>query len=157
MRQILSSVSIVIVIFALTACSGASESKSETTTSRTSPNPPPPAAGVPYKETSGSNTETSGSDSGTTVTVLNGDPGGPTGAYKFTPSEQTFAVGETVTFVLKAESELHNFSIDELEVDLDVDKGSEERITVTFDEPGSYKFYCLFHEANGMTGTITVQ
>ena len=157
MRQVLLPIAMIVVAVALAACGGGAEA--EPTPARASPPPPPPAAGAPSGEAapSAQTAGESGQGEGTTVTVINGDPGGATGAYNFVPSEQTFAVGETVTFVLKAESELHNFSIDDLGLDQDVNPGEEESVSVTFDTAGTYRFYCLFHEANGMEGTITVR
>ena len=156
MRQVLRPVAMIVVAVALAACGGGAEA--EPTPARPSPPPPPPAAGGGTSDATASTPAGAPAPGeGTTVNVVNGDPGGDTGEYKFVPSEQTFAVGETVTFVLKAESELHNFTIDDLGLDQDVSPGEEESVTVTFDAAGTYRFYCLFHEANGMEGTIIVQ
>ena len=158
MRPILTLIFLVVVSLVLAACGGSEEA----TPTAAPASPPPPAAApaqTPTEEPIASSPAdtTPSNDEGTQVTIINGDPGGDTKAYAFVPAELTFAVGETVTFTLKAESEIHNFSIDAREVDEDVDGGEEVDVTVTFDEAGTHRFYCLFHEANGMEGTITVQ
>lgn len=92
------------------------------------------------------------------------DPGGtgnqvdPDGSgYVFDPSEFNFSVGETVSFILTAETEFHTFTVDELGIDVGVDPGETETLTFTFDEAGEYYLYCIPHESLGMTGTITVR
>jgi plastocyanin len=94
--------------------------------------------------------------SGTKVTIINGDPGGKTGEYMFKPDILSFTVGESVDITLVAESEVHNFSIDALDIDTDIDMGETSAFNYVFDKPGVYQFTCIFHEANGMVGTITV-
>ena len=94
------------------------------------------------------------------VTVINRDLGG-SGAYAYEPSEFSFKAGDTVTFVNIAETELHSFTIDDLGIDVDIDGGTnpgqEESVTITFDKPGVYPVICIYHEGNGMLGTITVE
>ena len=51
----------------------------------------------------------------------------------FGPSEFTFEVGERATFTLCAESEFHTFTVDDLAIDVSVDVGSSESLTLTFD------------------------
>jgi plastocyanin len=63
--------------------------------------------------------------------------------------------GEVSVFVENKDATLHTFTIDELDVDLDVPAGSSAR--VSFDaEPGTYEFYCVPHEAD-MNGDLEVQ
>ena len=97
---------------------------------------------------------------GTLVSVVNRDPAG-SGEYGFDPSEFVFTTGDMVTFQLTAETELHNFSVDGLEIDIDIDgagsPGAKETLVFTFNNPGTYRVFCLYHEAQGMVGTITVQ
>ena len=96
---------------------------------------------------------------GTPVPVVNEDPAG-SGEYRFNPSEFAFTTGDTVTFQLTAETELHNFSAEGLEIDVDIDgaasPGAEKAVVFTFNNPGIYRLFCLYHEAQGMVGTITV-
>lgn len=80
---------------------------------------------------------------------------------KFTPNTFTVKAGEKVTVKLENKGTLlHDFSIDSLKVQQNVQPGKTE--TVTFTAPssaGTLDFYCNQpgHKAAGMTGTITVQ
>jgi plastocyanin len=53
----------------------------------------------------------------------------------------------------------HNFTVEEGDFDIDVEPGGD----VTTDEVGTdlaagvYKFYCDFHQADGMVGTLVVE
>ena len=93
---------------------------------------------------------------GTQVSIVNGDPGGKTGKYLFTPNTLSFKKGESVDFTLTAESEVHNFNVEELKLDTDINAGETLSFNYVFDKVGTYKYICIFHEANGMVGTISV-
>jgi plastocyanin len=63
--------------------------------------------------------------------------------------------GRISVFVDNQDATLHTFTIDELDVDLDIPASKSAR--VTFDaEPGTYEFYCVPHEED-MEGTLRVQ
>jgi plastocyanin len=63
--------------------------------------------------------------------------------------------GEVSVFVDNQDATLHTFTIEELDVDLDVPASKSAR--VTFDaEPGEYEFFCEPHKED-MKGTLTVQ
>ena len=63
--------------------------------------------------------------------------------------------GEVSVFVDNQDGTLHTFTIEELDVDLDVPASKSAR--VTFDaEPGEYEFFCRPHEED-MKGTLTVE
>jgi plastocyanin len=53
---------------------------------------------------------------------------------------------------------LHNFSIDELGIDVDIDPGATEETLINA-PAGEYEYYCNVpgHKAAGMLGTLTVQ
>jgi plastocyanin len=54
---------------------------------------------------------------------------------------------------------LHNFSIEDQGVDIDVEAGAEET-TGPVEElvrPGTFRFICKYHEAEGMVGTLVVE
>lgn len=54
---------------------------------------------------------------------------------------------------------LHNFSVEDQGVDIDVEAG-EELITEPTEElfrPGTFRFVCKYHEAEGMVGTIVIE
>lgn len=90
------------------------------------------------------------------IDVNNQDPNG-SGSYKFSPGEIVLSAGETVQFNITAETEFHTFTVDDLEIDVSVDAGQTEKLVFTFEKSGTYKLYCIPHEAQGMVGTITVQ
>ena len=52
---------------------------------------------------------------------------------------------------------LHNFSIDELDIDVDIAPGATEEVVINA-PAGTYEFYCNVpgHKAAGMLGTLTV-
>lgn len=83
------------------------------------------------------------------------DPDG-SGQYQFDPSRWTFRVGQEVNFILRAETEFHTFTVDDLGIDLSVVGVRTENFTFTFDRPGEYRLICIPHQALGMVGTITV-
>ena len=63
--------------------------------------------------------------------------------------------GGVSVFVDNEDSTLHTFTIEELDVDLDVPASKSAR--VTFDaEPGEYEFFCEPHKED-MKGTLTVE
>jgi plastocyanin len=71
------------------------------------------------------------------------------------------AVSSTQAMSLtNAGNALHNFSIPEQGVDVDVEAGEEEE-TDTFEdlgvEAGTYRFVCKYHEAQAMIGTIVIE
>lgn len=70
------------------------------------------------------------------------------------------ALSSTQTITLANAGNLdHNFTVEEGDYDIDVEPGGEE----TTDEVGTdlaagvYKFYCDFHQADGMVGTLVVE
>ena len=163
MRPLLGLIGIAMVVLTMAACS--SDSDSDSSPGVASPAPPPPASA----ETVGSAADalgapTTGDDSSggnagdadRSVDVENQDPNG-SGAYRFSPNELTFAVGETVQFNITAETEFHTFTVDELDIDVVVDAEQTETLVFKFDEAGTYRLYCIPHEAQGMVATITVQ
>ncbi len=129
-----------VAIFAV-SCGGGGEA-SPTATARPEPQPtqpPQPASG-----------------GGKVVRVENWDIGG-SGEYKFIPSEFSFAVGETATFKLSAETEFHTFTVEDLGIDVTIDAGETVDFTYTFEQAGSFDLICIPHLAFDMTGTIVVQ
>jgi plastocyanin len=64
------------------------------------------------------------------------------------------AGGAVSVFVDNQDSTLHTFTIDELDVDLDIPASKSARVTFEA-EPGTYEFYCVPHKED-MEGTLTV-
>ena len=73
------------------------------------------------------------------------------------PRSLRFEVGQEVTFSLSGETEFHTFTVDELDIDVSMDVGETVEYTYTFDEAGTFRLYCIPHEALGMTGEIVVE
>lgn len=88
----------------------------------------------------------------------------------FEPASVTIKAGETVEFVNGSPLE-HTVTADPAKArnadNVSLPKGAEtfdsgnlasgESFSHTFDEPGTYQYFCIPHEAAGMTGTIIVQ
>ena len=111
--------------------------------------------------------EGGGDGDGTTVTMIE--------AQRFDPDTLTVAAGTTVTFVNDS-PEAH--TVTAYEEDLPGDYfasggseseeearadlagglvGQESSYEVTFDEPGTYEYFCIPHEDQGMRGTVVVE
>lgn len=90
------------------------------------------------------------------------DPGAAAGdtvtaaSFAFDPSELTVPAGTTVTFV-NEDSARHTFTSGDGEPDgtFDLEAGEGESAEFTFDDAGTYPFFCQVHPS--MTGTITVE
>tara|TARA_B100000686_G_scaffold163666_1_gene171215 strand:- start:428 stop:910 length:483 start_codon:yes stop_codon:yes gene_type:complete len=158
LKVILKYFAFVIPVLLIVACGDSSNS--ETSTGYESPPPPKVSDKLtqPAPATASNTAEglSPATGTGTQVTIVNGDPGGKTGEYVFEPNTFSFKKGESVDFTLVAESEVHNFNIEPLNLDTDIDAGETLSFNYVFNTPGTYKFICIFHEANGMVGTITV-
>ena len=140
---LLAAVTVAILTLSVVACGADPPSATPIPTHTPTPTPTPTVATpLPCPE------------GGTRLT--NEDPGG-SGKYRFNPSELTFKVGQTVTLCLKAESEFHTVTVDELEIDEALDARETRNFTYTFDRAGEFRLYCIPHEALGMIGKIVVQ
>jgi plastocyanin len=73
----------------------------------------------------------------------------------FQPDALTVSSGDSVEVTNDGEA-LHNITITEADIDEDVEAGQSTTITVELD-PGEYELFCEYHEAQGMTGTLTVE
>ena len=72
---------------------------------------------------------------------------------RFVPGNVTVS-GTEIVLVNKGQS-IHNFSIKGQGIDYDVQPGETEYEDVEL-PPGSYKFFCKYHEGAGMVGTLQV-
>ena len=128
----------VFVLAMLAAACGSSGGGSDTTPPQTS-SAPPATTSAPA---------TSSSSSGGEVTINMED-------FSFDPATVTASTSQDIVLVNNGQS-LHNFSIKGTPIDQDVDPGQ----TVTLPAPGpsftpgSYDFFCKYHEAQGMVGTL---
>jgi plastocyanin len=84
--------------------------------------------------------------------------GADNGALKFEPSTVTIKAGDTVKWV-NNKAFPHNVVVDghsELSHSKLMMKPQQE-VTSTFDEPGTYDYYCAPHRGAGMTGKVIVE
>ena len=79
-----------------------------------------------------------------------------TDTLKFDPSTNSVNVGDVIQWT-NAGSAPHNVTFDAPADTLtSATMGGGDIWQVKFSQPGTYKYQCTFHAANGMTGTITV-
>ncbi len=74
----------------------------------------------------------------------------------FDEADITVPVGTTVTWVQNGDNPHTTTSYDGLWDSGLMAGGSRGTFSFTFDEPGTYTYYCRPHEAMGMVGTVTV-
>ena len=75
----------------------------------------------------------------------------------FKPAELTAQAGKRITIEFKNEGVAeHNFSITDLDVSKDVEAHKKATVTFTPGSSGALPFFCKYHEALGMKGTLTV-
>ncbi len=48
----------------------------------------------------------------------------------------------------------HTFTVDELHIDVVLDRGQDKTITIPAQPAGTYRFYCRFYQAEGMRGHL---
>lgn len=78
--------------------------------------------------------------------------------FAFSPTTITATAGKPVTVTIKNEGQAeHNFSIESLKVNKDIEKGESQTVTFTPTQSGSLQFFCEYHkDSHGMVGTVTV-
>jgi plastocyanin len=77
--------------------------------------------------------------------------------FYFGPTVLTGAAGQDLTIELKNEGSVaHTFTIDSLNVDVEVQPDESKDVSVTFPKSGFTEFYCRFHRTSGMAGELTV-
>jgi len=74
----------------------------------------------------------------------------------FEEADITVPVGTAVTWVQTGNNPHTTTSYDGLWDSGLIAGGSGGTFSYTFDEPGTYAYYCIPHEAQGMVGTVTV-
>lgn len=82
--------------------------------------------------------------------------------FSFLPDQLTLKTRaasptQALTFINKSDT-VHNFSIDSLDIDIDI-RADPRPLTAPnfFESPGTFEFFCKFHRDRGMVGTIEVQ
>lgn len=80
---------------------------------------------------------------------------GPGNSFAFMPSTITLSQGTTL--MLKNVSDTaHTFTVTGQGIDVETQPGQTSRVTIDL-QPGSYPFFCRFHQSLGMTGTLVVK
>ena len=103
-----------------------------------------------------------GSSSGTGLVTTTGSPDAQTATVemhndlKFHPSTVDARVGTVTLDVRNTETVPHDLVFDDAKLGKTrtVDGKSDEKLTVTFDKAGTYRFTCTFH--SGMDGKVVV-
>lgn len=80
-------------------------------------------------------------------------------SFEFDPDEIRVDAGESIAIVLTSADILHDFTIDEFDAHVAVDRGETEEGGFTAGEPGRYTYYCTVagHREAGMEGTLVVE
>jgi plastocyanin len=86
--------------------------------------------------------------------ALEGDISLITRDIEFQTTSLEGVAGEISVFVENQDATLHTFTIEELDVDLDIPASKSARVTFEA-EPGTYRFFCVPHEGD-MEGTLVV-
>ena len=77
--------------------------------------------------------------------------------FYFEPTVLQGEPGQTLKIDVENEGDVaHNFTIDDQNIDVDIQPGEKQEATVTFPESGTVAFYCEFHESQGMGGALSV-
>jgi len=73
----------------------------------------------------------------------------------FDPVDLTAPSGADVELVNEG-AVVHNLTVEGSEINVDVAAGESGTATLDLD-PGDYRTFCVYHEAAGMEGTLTVE
>ena len=76
--------------------------------------------------------------------------------FKFDPSTLTLSTSQDIVLV-NSGAALHNFSIEGTSISVDVQPGQSQTLTAPGPSfpTGAHPFFCKYHQAQGMTGTLT--
>ncbi len=80
--------------------------------------------------------------------------------FSFAPNEVTISAGSEVTFYVTSVDVQHGFKIQNTNVNMQIVPGQVSKLTMTFDEPGTYDFICTEYCGSAhaqMYGTLTVE
>jgi plastocyanin len=76
--------------------------------------------------------------------------------YQFSPSNLTVTKGDTIAVKNSTTGTPHNFTISGKGIDVTNDAGQTQSVVINL-APGTYTFFCRFHESLGMKGTLVVK
>jgi plastocyanin len=75
--------------------------------------------------------------------------------FYFKPTVLTGSASQSITLEIKNEGTTqHNFSIDSQKIDVTIDPGKSQEVSVTFAASGTVEFYCSIHRSLGMAGEL---
>jgi plastocyanin len=78
-------------------------------------------------------------------------------SFFFSPTELDGAADQTLKLTVTNDGTVaHTFTIDSEQVDITLQPGQSQQVSVTFPQSGSVEFYCRFHVSSGMKGTLQV-
>lgn len=79
--------------------------------------------------------------------------------FSFDPEEITVKTGADAAITLTSVDIVHDFTVNELDLELTARAGDTTRAGFRADQPGRYTFYCTQpgHRAAGMEGTLIVE
>lgn len=95
----------------------------------------------------------------------NGDGNGgsitiETPGMSYDPDEVTINAGEDYEFTIdNTDGQIHTFTIDELDVNIEVAAGESDSATLNVPDAGEYTFYCTVpgHRESGQEGALIVE
>ncbi|HEY3211416.1 MAG TPA: cupredoxin domain-containing protein [Actinomycetota bacterium] len=78
--------------------------------------------------------------------------------FYFSPTELKGTAGSQIKLELdnEAKGALHNFTLQDQNIDMDVPSGQKVDVTVTFPQSGFLEFFCKYHKSRGMVGELSV-
>ena len=76
--------------------------------------------------------------------------------YQFSPSNLTVKKGDTIAVKNATTGTPHTFTISGKGIDVTTDAGQTQSVVINL-APGTYTFFCRFHESLGMKGTLVVK
>jgi plastocyanin len=77
-------------------------------------------------------------------------------SFYFEPTVLKGTAGQSLKLELKNESTVeHNFTLEDQQIDQDVEGGEDATITVTFPSSGTAVFFCKYHRSSGMVGELS--
>ena len=77
--------------------------------------------------------------------------------FYFEPTVLQGKPGQQLKIDVENEGDVaHNFSIDDQDINQDIQPGEKQEVTVTFPQSGTVEFYCEFHRSQGMGGELSV-
>ena len=75
--------------------------------------------------------------------------------YYFAPTFLRGTPGQKLRLEIENESStLHNFSIPEQNIDVDIPRKGKVTVEVTFPSSGAVRYFCKFHSTRGMNGEL---